>query len=64
MTDDKLKTDVSEWLAEFMRDHFPQGLPATMSEIMHEVLFLAYLDGVAYGQEVAETERRIIIPGR
>jgi hypothetical protein len=65
MTDERIKQDVTKWVVTFMRDRFPQGLNDKLDELVREIIFDAYLDGVAYGQEVVKDERpRIIIPAR
>ena len=67
ITDEKLKVDTTEWLRCFIDDRFPQGLPEPIAENVQSLALDAYMDGIRYGQDIAEqsSERRsIIIPGR
>ena len=62
MTDERLQQNATEWLGTFIRDRFPQGLNATIEPIVKEIAFDAFLDGVAFGSDVATTEGRIVGP--
>jgi hypothetical protein len=65
MTDEKMRDDVSKWVVGYMRDHFPTGLTDKLDEMVREIIFDAFVEGVAYGQEVIKDERpRLIIPAR
>lgn len=54
---------MAEWLNQFVIDHFPAGLGA-IEQQMRELLLEAYIDGMRYGQEVAELESKIVVPGK
>lgn len=67
ITDEKLKIDTAAWLDLFVSDKFPRGLPDKISEDIQHLILDAYIDGIRYGQDIAEqaSERgRIIISGR
>jgi len=62
MTDKQLKEEVSAWLAAYVKEHFPEGLPEKIEAIVLAIAFDSFLDGVRYGQEVVKTESAILHP--